>query len=299
MFSRSPPRAGVFEIPCATIVLSAASSAGLNRFNHHFHSDAQGVITFANDDFVAISGFSHDELIGQPLINLVRHPDMPAEAFRDLWATLQNRRPGRGSSRIVAGTEITIGRASITAKPEGGCVSVRTAPTRDEVMAKERSTSRFATTRPGACMRASSSAWAWRACGDSVLARIDNARIGRRFLAIMIIVMILLAGAWRTVSAPAVRSKPAIVLTSGDVARQVAYYKLYAQGLQMGQALRNAMLDPANPKGFRELQPGLGRFRQCLACGRGSGCCRAEIRLAGTYPQLRSEQRASTIRSSS
>jgi aerotaxis receptor len=51
-------------------------------------TDLRGVITFANDAFVAISGFSREELVGQSH-NLVRHPDMPPAAFADLWATLK------------------------------------------------------------------------------------------------------------------------------------------------------------------------------------------------------------------
>ena len=55
-------------------------------------TDPQGRITFANDDFVRASGFSAEELIGENH-NILRHPDMPAEAFRDLWATLKRGRP--------------------------------------------------------------------------------------------------------------------------------------------------------------------------------------------------------------
>jgi aerotaxis receptor len=51
-------------------------------------TDLHGKITFANDAFVAISGFSRDELIGQSH-NIVRHPDMPPAAFADLWATVK------------------------------------------------------------------------------------------------------------------------------------------------------------------------------------------------------------------
>ena len=51
-------------------------------------TDLQGRITYCNAAFVAVSGFSREELLGQPH-NLVRHPDMPAEAFRDLWETIR------------------------------------------------------------------------------------------------------------------------------------------------------------------------------------------------------------------
>ncbi|GGX80073.1 methyl-accepting chemotaxis protein I [Litchfieldella qijiaojingensis] len=51
-------------------------------------TDLKGRITYANPAFITISGFSHEELIGAPH-NLVRHPDMPSEAFANLWETLQ------------------------------------------------------------------------------------------------------------------------------------------------------------------------------------------------------------------
>ncbi|WP_280951665.1 methyl-accepting chemotaxis protein [Salinicola lusitanus] len=51
-------------------------------------TDLKGRITYANPAFVEVSGFSREELIGAPH-NIVRHPDMPAAAFADLWETLQ------------------------------------------------------------------------------------------------------------------------------------------------------------------------------------------------------------------
>jgi aerotaxis receptor len=52
-------------------------------------TDTRGVITQANQPFINISGFSEDELLHKSH-NVVRHPDMPAEAFADLWATIQS-----------------------------------------------------------------------------------------------------------------------------------------------------------------------------------------------------------------
>jgi len=51
-------------------------------------TDIKGRITFANEDFIAASGFSETELIGKAH-NIVRHPDMPEAAFADLWRTLE------------------------------------------------------------------------------------------------------------------------------------------------------------------------------------------------------------------
>ena len=52
-------------------------------------TDTKGIILDVNDTFVAMSGFSREELIGQPQ-NIVRHPDMPAEVFQLLWNTIQS-----------------------------------------------------------------------------------------------------------------------------------------------------------------------------------------------------------------
>jgi PAS domain S-box-containing protein len=50
-------------------------------------TDVSGVITFANRKFAQISGYSQEELVGQPH-NLLRHPDMPKAAFKDMWDTI-------------------------------------------------------------------------------------------------------------------------------------------------------------------------------------------------------------------
>ena len=99
------------------------------------HTDDAGRINFVNDDFVAISGFSSDELIGQSH-NIVRHPDMPAEAFRDLWVTLKRGRPWSGlvKNRCKNGDFYWV-RAAITPKPDGGFMSVRVKPAAGEVQA--------------------------------------------------------------------------------------------------------------------------------------------------------------------
>ena len=55
-------------------------------------TDTKGIITYANPDFVKISGFSRDELMGKSH-NVVRHPDMPPAAFADLWTTIKSGKP--------------------------------------------------------------------------------------------------------------------------------------------------------------------------------------------------------------
>ena len=59
-------------------------------------TDLAGIIRYANDAFVSISGFEREELIGHSH-NIVRHPDMPPEVFADMWATLKSGEPWRGT----------------------------------------------------------------------------------------------------------------------------------------------------------------------------------------------------------
>ncbi len=104
-------------------------------------TDLQSHITYCNPAFVAVSGYELDELVGQPH-NLVRHPDMPAEAFRDMWATLQAGEPWTAlvKNRRKNGDHYWV-RANVTPVLEGGRVngfmSVRTVPRRDEVAQAE------------------------------------------------------------------------------------------------------------------------------------------------------------------
>ncbi|MFA6041234.1 MAG: HAMP domain-containing protein, partial [Methylophilus sp.] len=58
-------------------------------------TDLKGRITYINRDFIEISGFLESELIGQSH-NVVRHPDMPPAAFKDLWDTVKAGKPWNG-----------------------------------------------------------------------------------------------------------------------------------------------------------------------------------------------------------
>ncbi|GAA5176117.1 methyl-accepting chemotaxis protein [Niveibacterium umoris] len=101
-------------------------------------TDRKGQITACNEEFVEAAGFTREELIGAPH-NLVRHPDMPIEAFRDLWATLKKGRPWSGmvKNRRKNGDHYWV-RASVAPLPDdSGYSSVRTRPSREEVAAAE------------------------------------------------------------------------------------------------------------------------------------------------------------------
>lgn len=58
-------------------------------------TDTDGIITHANQAFVDLSGYTEDELIGQPHY-ILRHPDMPRAAFQDLWDVVKDGRQWHG-----------------------------------------------------------------------------------------------------------------------------------------------------------------------------------------------------------
>ena len=79
-------------------------------------TDPKGRITYANEKFLSISGYSHQELIGKPH-NIVNHPDMDKKVFQNLWKTIKNKniwkgtlknRAKDGSTYIVTATIIPI-----------------------------------------------------------------------------------------------------------------------------------------------------------------------------------------------
>ena len=104
-------------------------------------TDLQGNINYANPYFIEVSGFTEEELMGAPQ-NIVRHPDMPVEAFADLWATIQGGMPWTGlvKNRCKNGDYYWV-LANVTpvieqGKPVG-YLSVRTKPTREQVRAAD------------------------------------------------------------------------------------------------------------------------------------------------------------------
>jgi aerotaxis receptor len=100
-------------------------------------TDLKGRITEANEAFAEISGYTVDEMIGQPH-NLVRHPDMPREAFADMWTSLGAGRPWQAvvkNCRKDGGFYWVLANAS-PVRENGqviGYQSIRFRPTRDQI----------------------------------------------------------------------------------------------------------------------------------------------------------------------
>ncbi len=110
-------------------------------------TDTKGHITYCNPAFITVSGFTADELLGQPH-NIIRHPDIPAEAFRDLWATIEAGLPWTGliKNRRKNGDFYWV-QANVTPMRDGtqitGYLSVRTHPSREQVARAEQLFSRL------------------------------------------------------------------------------------------------------------------------------------------------------------
>ena len=110
-------------------------------------TDTQSHIQYANEIFVEVSGFSREEIMGQPH-NIVRHPDMPVEAYADMWATLKGGQSWTAlvKNRRKSGDHYWV-RANATPMVRNGVVtgymSVRTKPRGDEVAGAEALYKRF------------------------------------------------------------------------------------------------------------------------------------------------------------
>ncbi|SDU26565.1 methyl-accepting chemotaxis sensory transducer with Pas/Pac sensor [Verrucomicrobium sp. GAS474] len=102
-------------------------------------TDLKGHITYVNPAFIEISGFTEEELLGQPH-NLIRHPDMPAAAFADLWETVRTGGQWTGvvKNRCKNGDHYWVFANVTPVREDGvlvGYMSVRTKPTRQQIAA--------------------------------------------------------------------------------------------------------------------------------------------------------------------
>ncbi len=104
-------------------------------------TDTKGIITDCNEAFIQISGYSREELIGQPH-NLIRHPDMPPAAFELMWTHLKAGKPWMGlvKNRCKNGDYYWV-NAYVTPITDNGRVigyeSVRVCPKREDVTRAE------------------------------------------------------------------------------------------------------------------------------------------------------------------
>jgi aerotaxis receptor len=104
-------------------------------------TDLKGRILYCNPAFIAVSGYTREELLGQPH-NMIRHPDMPEEAFRDMWDTIAIGKPWSAAvkNRRKDGSHYWV-MANVTPLMRGqqpmGYMSVRTEASRQDIEAAQ------------------------------------------------------------------------------------------------------------------------------------------------------------------
>lgn len=105
-------------------------------------TDLKGRITYANDIFCRVSGFSRQEMLGRPH-NIVRHPDMPPAAFANLWQRLKADQSWHGmvKNRCKNGDHYWVDAYITPIYQNGskiGYQSVRTRPTEEQIQTAEK-----------------------------------------------------------------------------------------------------------------------------------------------------------------
>ncbi|MFD2189653.1 methyl-accepting chemotaxis protein [Pistricoccus aurantiacus] len=162
-------------------------------------TDSKGRITYASPTFVEVSGFAHEELIGAPH-NIIRHPDMPEEAFANLWTTLKsgdiwtglvkNRRKDGGYYWVMAHVVPILENGVVQ-----GYTSVRVKPTAEDKAKAERAYARIRDGRGhkigldrGRIVRRGVTGWLTRFNPFSIK--------GNVVLIALVAVMLLAAGDW-------------------------------------------------------------------------------------------------------
>ncbi|MCG6166275.1 methyl-accepting chemotaxis protein [Leptospira sp. FAT2] len=115
------------EIPPAAVLIS--------------RTDTKGRISYVSQDFADISGFSEKEMLGEPH-NLIRHPDVPAEVYREMWETIQSGNPWSGvvKNRAKSGDHYWVDATITPVMSEGivsGFMSVRKKATRKQIATAE------------------------------------------------------------------------------------------------------------------------------------------------------------------
>jgi len=234
-------------------------------------TDPKGRITYVNAAFVAASGYSREALLGQPH-NLIRHPDMPAEAFRDMWDTLQAGHPWTAlvKNRRSNGDHYWV-RANATPMRDGerivGYLSVRTVPTRDEIDAADqlyaqmRAESESGALRTRLRMGEVISAGLWgRACQ---IAR----RVGEIFgiesaALVLVAAMSVLLSAWLSVPVALFLAVVLGVALSGVLRHfmQAPLRPLYAAALSLAAGDLTTHVSPTSQRGLRDMQMALAQL---------------------------------------
>ena len=220
-------------------------------------TDFKGRITHFNRDFLDISGFSEAELLGAPH-NIIRHPDMPPAAFKDMWDTIQKGRPWTGlvKNRCKNGDFYWV-EANVSPLREhgqiSGYISVRRKPTREQIAAAETVYAR---------LRAGKHA---RPLMVRLRARINDTRITRALPVglFLIALLFVLALALSLTSLDRADEQLHRISERTQVLEQ-SYNDMYGHGLQMTAAMRYLLTEPSDKQARDNVSKSHERFAHAL-----------------------------------
>ncbi|BCU05393.1 methyl-accepting chemotaxis protein [Allochromatium tepidum] len=224
-------------------------------------TDLKGRITDFNRDFVDISGFTEQELMGAPQ-NIIRHPDMPPAAFKDMWQTIQSGRPWTGlvKNRCKNGDFYWV-EANVSPLRENGKVtgyiSVRRKPTREQIAEAEAIYARLRAGKP-----------AQRPL-RRIIAKINDTPIGWALPGglFLISALFVLALALSLMSLDRAAAQLQHINDETQLLEQ-AYDGMLGEGLQMAAAMRYLLLEPSDKQARNNVEKGSRQFAQHLETAR-------------------------------
>ncbi len=219
-------------------------------------TDTRGIITWANDEFIRLSGFCLEELVGQPH-NIVRHPDMPPAAFEDLWRTVKTGQPWRGmvKNRTKKGDFYWVDANVTPVEEQGqivGFVSIRSKPTRHQI---EEADALYAQVRAGVSL-ADLNQPAWVPAPDMPFAK----RLwlaGGCVLGVFALVLLLAFAGFKTTQGAAA------VIGNQELPQALLADELAFNMSQVQQFLTDASLTK-NPEALQEAEAAAAAFRKAL-----------------------------------
>jgi methyl-accepting chemotaxis protein len=220
-------------------------------------TDLKGRIIHFNRDFIEISGFSAEELRGAPH-NLIRHPDMPAAAFADLWRTVQTGKPWTGivKNRCKNGDFYWVEANISPVRKDGqitGYISVRRKPAREQIAAAEVIYSR---------LRAGKPAQPLAAC---LIAKFNNTRITRALPGgLALISLLFIAALTLSILGLQDASRHMAKMTEETQVLEQSYHDMYSHGLQMVAAMRYLLTEPTDQQARNNVTQSSGVFAAAL-----------------------------------
>ena len=215
-------------------------------------TDLKGRITDFNRDFVDISGFTEQELMGAPQ-NIIRHPDMPPAAFKDMWQTIQSGRPWTGlvKNRCKNGDFYWV-EANVSPLRENGritgYISVRRKPTRDQIAEAEVIYARLRAGKP-----------AQRPL-RRIISQINDTPIGWALPGglLLISALFVLALALSLMSLDRAAAQLQYINDETQLLEQ-SYDGMLGEGLQMAAAMRYLLLEPSDKQARNNVEKGSRR----------------------------------------